>query len=113
MKRRLMDLPQGTAKMNVYVGNLELSVTELDLKRIFSVFGQVVDLNIMNDKYIGSGQPRRYAYVKMAVRSQGEAAIAGLNGKSLRNRIIGVIEALPLSPASGTVPSGNKYRRRS
>ena len=112
MKRQLMDLPQRSSKINLYVGNLEVSVTEGELKQVFLPFGQVTGVNIMDDEYIGSGQPRRYAFIEMAVRSQGEAAIIGLNGKSLRNKVIGVIEALPLSHNTGRTSRTDKYRRR-
>ena len=49
----------------------------------------------MNDKYIGSGQSRGYAFVEMATKSEGEAAITGLNGKTLKERTIVVNEARP------------------
>ena len=52
--------------MNIYVGNLSLDVTEDQLRREFTVFGEVVAVTIMNDKYIGSGQPRGYGFVEMA-----------------------------------------------
>ena len=111
MRRQLMDSPRRSNRINLYVGNLALTVTEIELKRVFSAFGQVIDVSIMNDEYIGSGQSRRYAYVKMEERSQGEAAILSLNGKSLSNCVINVVEGLPLSPANVNPPS-NKYRHR-
>ncbi len=113
MRRQLMDCHQRSSKINLYVSNLETTVTEADLKRIFSAFGPVIDVSIMNDEYIGSGQSRRYAYVKMEGKDQGEAAILSLNGKSLKNSVIGVIEALPLSPVNDTATACNKYRHRS
>ena len=57
----------------------------------------------MNDKYIGSGQPRGYGYVEMASKSEGATAIAHLEGRTLRNRIVNVVEALPLSDKDGIV----------
>jgi len=83
--------------MNIYVGNLSLDVTEEELRREFIAFGEVKSVTIMNDEYIGSGQPRGYAFVEMVVKSEGEAAIASLKGKRLKGRVIDVIEALPLS----------------
>ncbi len=112
MRRRLMDSPRRSNRINLYVGNLSSTATEIDLKQVFSAFGPVIEVSIMNDEYIGSGQSRRYAYIKMEERTQGEAAILNLNGKSLSNRVIGVIEALPLSPVNVTPPC-NKYRHRS
>jgi RNA recognition motif-containing protein len=83
--------------MNIYVGNLSLAVTEEELRREFGVFGEVMSVVIMNDKYIGSGQTRGYGFVEMVSKSQGEAAIASLQGKRLKSRVIDVVEALPLS----------------
>ena len=88
--------------MNIYVGNLSLKVTEAELRQEFMAFGQVVSVSIMNDKYIGSGQPRGYGFVEMPSKSEGEAAINGLAGKKLRDRTVYVVEALPLSDSEGT-----------
>ena len=83
--------------MNIYVGNLALEVTEEELRREFMAFGEVTSVTIMNDKYIGSGQSRGYGFVEMASVSEAQAAITALNGKTLRYRMIDVIQALPLS----------------
>jgi RNA recognition motif-containing protein len=37
----------------MYVGNLSFSVTEDDLKAVFSEFGEVVSVKIIKDKYSG------------------------------------------------------------
>ena len=83
--------------MNIYVGNLSLEVSEEELRQRFIPFGQVISVSIMNDKYIGSGQPRGYGFVEMASKAEGETAITSLKGETLRGRVIDVIEALPLS----------------
>ena len=68
--------------MNIYVGNLSLEPTEDELRKEFTEFGEVLSVTIMNDKYIGSSQPRGYGYVEMASKSEGAAAIANLEGKN-------------------------------
>ncbi len=90
--------------MNIYVGNLSLEMTEDELRKEFAEFGEVISVTIMDDKYIGSGQPRGYGYVEMASKSEGATAIANLEGKKLRNRIVNVVEALRLSDKRGTGP---------
>ena len=95
--------------MNIYVGNLALDMTEDALRQEFIAFGQVISVSIMNDKYIGSGQPRGYGFVEMASKSEGETAITSLKGKTLRGRVINVIEALPLSDARD---AGSFHSRR-
>ena len=87
--------------MNIYVGNLPHEITEDELRREFVEFGEVVSVTVMNDRYIGSGQTRAYAYVEMASKVEGAAAITNLEGKKLRERTIRVIEALPLSHENG------------
>jgi len=83
--------------MNIFVGNLSLEMTEDELQQEFIPFGQVMSASVMNDRYIGSGQPRGYGFVEMASKPEGEAAVASLNGKTIRGRVIEVVEALPLS----------------
>jgi RNA recognition motif-containing protein len=89
--------------MNVYVGNLALEVTEDELRQEFVPFGEVISVTIMNDKYIGSGQSRGYGFVEMPSKDQGEIAVAALNGKSLRHRMVDVVLALPLSDNENNV----------
>ncbi|MFC2007756.1 RNA recognition motif domain-containing protein [Chloroflexota bacterium] len=96
--------------MNIYVGNLSLETTEDELRKEFAEFGEVISITIMSDRYIGSGQPRGYGYVEMASKSEGATAITNLEGKIMRNRIVTVVEALPLSDKRGTVPLKNNSR---
>jgi RNA recognition motif-containing protein len=102
--------------MNIYVGNLALEVTEEELRQEFTTFGEVIKVTIMDDKYIGSGQPRGYGFVKMPSVSEGKTAIAALNGKSFRHMVINVIEALPLSDSkcdgSDGCGRGSKFSNR-
>lgn len=83
--------------MNIFVGNLPLEMTEDELRQQFAAFGQVMSVSVMNDKYIGSGQPRGYGFVEMASKSEGAHAVDGLNGRTIRGRLVEVVEALPLS----------------
>ncbi|OGN96185.1 MAG: hypothetical protein A2Y89_05600 [Chloroflexi bacterium RBG_13_51_18] len=89
--------------MNIYVGNLSLETTEDELRQEFTEYGEVTSVTMMNDRYIGSGQARGYGFVKMASKSEGVAAIANLEGKTMRNRVVNVVEALPLSDNGGMV----------
>ncbi len=97
--------------MNIYVGNLPLKVTKDELWREFVAFGQVVSVSIMNDKYIGSGQPRGYGFVEMVSKDEAESAVNTLNGKILCGRVIEVITALPLSDKRSSESSRKKIGR--
>ena len=98
--------------MNIYVGNLAREVTEEELKQEFTAFGEVTSVSIIKDKY--SGQPRGYAFVEMASKSRGEAAITSLKGKKLRELVIDIVEALPLSDKRGigSLQSGGSWFNR-
>ena len=100
--------------MNIYVGNLAMETTADELRHEFTQFGAVLSVTIMNDKYIGSGQPRAYGYVEMVSKSEGTSAINSLGGKTLRDRIVSVVEALPLTDKSGKIPADkiNPLKRR-
>jgi RNA recognition motif-containing protein len=94
--------------MNIYIGNLSLEATEGELRQEFTAFGEVISVILMNDKYIGSGQPRGYGFVEMPSASEGKAAITALDGRTLRHMTINVIEALPLSDNTGYVSHSAK-----
>jgi RNA recognition motif-containing protein len=95
----------------LYIGNLAAGVTEDELKDVCGSYGQVLSVNMMTDAYIGSQQPRVYAYVEMAFKSQCAAVVHGLDGKLLGKRALSVVEALPLSHVKGG-SQHSKYRQR-
>ena len=90
--------------MNIYVGNLSLETTEKDLRRKFEPFGMVLSVTILNDEYIGSGQQRGYAYVQMEEKADGKEAIEMLQGTTLREHTITIVEALPLTRKTTVSP---------
>jgi RNA recognition motif-containing protein len=97
--------------VNIYVGNLSLEVTEEELRKEFMNYGEVTSVTIMNDKYIGSGQPRGYGYVEMSSRAEAAAAMTSLQGKRLKDRALSVVEALPLSGKRHAPPGArDKFR---
>jgi RNA recognition motif-containing protein len=84
--------------MNIYVGNLSLEVTEEDLREAFKAFGQVTSVNIIKDSV--SGHSRGFGFVEMPAKTEGQAAISGLNGKDLKGQALSVNEARPRSEGS-------------
>ena len=85
--------------MNIYVGNLSREVTEEELRQAFEPFGQVTSVNIIKDRY--SGESRGFGFVEMAMKSEAQAAIDGLNGTSLKERTLTVSEARPRTEGRG------------
>jgi RNA recognition motif-containing protein len=92
--------------MKIYVGNLPRELTEQELREEFAAFGEVTSVSIVKDKY--SGEPRGFGFVEMASVSQGQAAIAGLNGKTLKDQTLNVNAARPPSDNRGGGSYGNK-----
>ena len=77
--------------MKIYVGNLSLEATDEDLREAFKAFGQVTSVNIIKDR--SSGQSKGFGFVEMADKTEGQAAISGLNGKDLKGKTLNVNEA--------------------
>ena len=85
--------------MKIYVGNLSFDVTDEELRQEFAPFGKVDSITIPTDKY--SGRHRGFAFVEMPSVSEGQAAIAGLNGKMMKDRTLAVNAARPRSDDRG------------
>jgi protein sex-lethal len=63
---------------NLYVQNLPRSITERELEDLFAPYGQIVQKNILKDKY--SGLPRGVAFVRYNKKEDAQKAIIQLNG---------------------------------
>jgi cold-inducible RNA-binding protein len=92
--------------MKIYVGNLAYDVTEDELAAEFGAYGKVESVAIPSDKF--SGRPKGFAFVEMATKSEAEAAITGLNGKTLKDRTIVVNESRPRPDNRGGSSYGNR-----
>ena len=92
--------------MKIYVGNLSYNVTEEELRQEFLAFGEVESVNIITDKH--SGRPKGFGFVEMASVSEGQAAITGINGKTLKERTLTVDTARPRSESRGGGSYGDR-----
>ena len=88
--------------MNLYVGNLPYSMTEEDLKALFSQYGQVLSTIIIVDRH--TGRSKGYGFVEMSTQREGEIAIAELDGYPYLGRSLRVNTAHPRTPRSTTDP---------
>ncbi len=92
--------------MHIYAGNVSQDVTEGDLRKEFSVFGEVTFVNLVRDR-IG-GMSRGFGFLGMSVESEAKAAIVALNGKQLKGKALIVHAVQPRSlngPAPGPASS--------
>lgn len=79
--------------MNIYIGNLDYNIDEESLKEMFEEFGNVEEVNIINDKY--SGRSKGFGFIVMNNDEEAKNAIEQLNGKTVHDRKITVNEARP------------------
>jgi len=93
--------------MNIYVGNLSYETTEEELRQEFEAYGQVTSVNIPTDRY--SGRPRGFGFVEMPNVSEGQEAIKGLDGKTVRDRALKVNPARPPSENRGRFDKQQRY----
>ena len=76
---------------NLYVGNMETSTTEQDLRTAFGSYGPVEAVTIIMDRTTGT--PRGFGFVEMSADKDAQEAILGLNGSVIAGRTIIVGEA--------------------
>lgn len=91
---------------NIFVGNLDFTTTDDDLRQLFAPFGQVDRVNILTDR--DTGRSRGFGFVEMGNSEEAERAIAALNGSQVGSRKVNVNEARPKTEK----PSGGGFRDR-
>ena len=101
--------------MKMYVGNLSRDITEDELRKEFAAFGAVESVTLIKDKFTGT--LKGFGFVEMPVKSEADAALAGLNDKELKGRKIVVNEARPMADRKsndrrrgGNSSDGNRSR---
>ena len=87
--------------MNIYVSNLSFNVQDEDLREFFAPYGEVSSAKIINDRE--TGRSRGFGFVEMPDDEASRKAIAELDGATVENRTIKVMEAKPKEdrPARG------------
>lgn len=81
------------ANTNIYVRNLNFSLTEDELRQVFAQFGQVDSVKIIKDKF--TGRAKGFGFVEMSNEQEALAAIEKLNGTDVKGRNIFVDKANP------------------
>lgn len=85
----------------LFVGNISYSVSDQQLKDLFSQHGTVVDIRIIGDKGFG--------FVEMSSQSEAENAKNALDGFNLEGRNLRIDEARPKGEKRGG-GGGRGYR---
>lgn len=81
--------------VNIFIANLDWSITSEDLKTTFSTFGEVHYAHVVFEKE--TKRSRGYGYVEMESAEAAIAAIEALNGMEINGRAIDVKIASPKS----------------
>ncbi len=76
----------------IYVGNLVYSASKESVKELFSQFGEVFSVKLINDHE--SGRPKGFGFVEME-DADALKAIGALNDKDFQGRNLRVNEAKP------------------
>ena len=93
----------------LYVGNLAYSLRDDDLQQRFAEFGTVTSAKVMMDR--DTGRSKGFGFVEMGSDAEAQAAIRGMNGKSVDGRALVVNEARPREDRSGGGFGGGGGRR--
>ena len=90
--------------LRLYIGNLSPSVTEEDLRLLFSRAGAVTEVQLMLDP--ATRQSRGFAFVTMATPELAAAVLREFHSYSLGGRYITVTEARPPQERKGQMSEG-------
>lgn len=91
--------------MNIYVSNLKSAFGNEDLKRLFSVYGEVKSAEIVNDLF--NGKSRGFGYVELIDDAAGQKAISELHNTVVNELVISVKETKPLRVQKGSYKVGD------
>jgi RNA recognition motif-containing protein len=94
-----LQLQKESKMKNIFVGNLSFNSSEATLRSMFEAHGTVDRVSIVTDR--DTGQARGFGFVEMSNNSEGDQAIAALNGAELDGRALNVNEARPKTERSG------------
>lgn len=92
--------------VEIYVGQLSGSVTENEVRSLFSVVGTVTSVHLVVDPE--SGNYRGCGYVRMSTKEEAREAVNFLNGALLGDRLIVVKEAPPKKHSKAGASAGNR-----
>ena len=94
--------------MNIYVGNLNWSLTSDDLYNLFTPYGEVVSAKIITDKF-NNNRSKGFGFVEMSDDEAARQAISNLHDTELSGRKIVVNESAPRKEGEG----GGGYKKKS
>ena len=95
--------------MNIYVGNLNWSMTSDDLYNMFAPYGEVASAKIVTDKF-NNNRSKGFGFVEMNDDEAARTAIAALNETEVMDRKLVVNESAPRPEGQG---GGGGFKKKS
>lgn len=83
----------------VYVGGLSYSVTDQQLRDLFSAHGSVESANVITDR--DTDRSRGFGFVELGTQEEAQSAIESLNGTEHEGRTLTVNFSKPKPERSG------------
>ena len=77
--------------MTIYVGNINYSLGEEEIRKIFEVLGKVDAIKLIRDKR--SGKSKGFGFLDMPSKKEAMEAIKTLDGKAVAGRNLRVLRA--------------------
>jgi len=74
--------------MNIYVGNLQYSLTGDDLREIFEEYGKVDSAKVITDKE--TGRSKGFGFIEMEDENEAKTAVDELNQAEINGRVVKV-----------------------
>lgn len=84
--------------MNIYISNLNYSVTDEQLSELFSAYGEISSAKVIMDRE--TGRSRGFGFVEMNSDEDGQKAIDSLNQSEFEGKVINVNVAKPKTERS-------------
>lgn len=88
----------------LYVGNLNFSTTEDELRDLFGQVAPVASVSLIMDRE--TGRPRGFAFIEMETGEGAQQAIEKLNNREFAQRTLTVNEARPKTDGGRGVDRG-------
>ncbi len=79
--------------MELYITNLQPTITETDLRELFAEHGEVSAVKIIKDRF--TSQSKGFGFVTMPNEEQALKAISSLHNLKIGHRTLSVIKASP------------------
>lgn len=96
--------------LNIYVGNLDYSISSDDLRELFEEFGTVNSANVITDR--DTRRSKGFGFIEMEDDDEAHEAIEELDGAEFEGRTIKVNEARPREDNRGRGNKNRSFSRR-